>query len=89
MSIRGGGTVWEGVDARNNHIVRVADFKVAGSKATTKRVLRRAVEAEANAVESVLAETLGVFAVRVADLDAELVVTNESTYVGENNYQMT
>ena len=77
MSVRCCLTAGESVDAGYDDVVRVADFKGTRGATTTKSVLRWAVEAEANTVKSVLAETFGVGTIVLADLDAELVVTNE------------
>ena len=77
MSVRCCLTAGESVDAGYDDVVRVADFKGTRGATTTKSVLRWAVEAEANTVESVLAETFGVGTIVLADLDAELSVTNE------------
>ena len=77
MSVRCCLTAGESVDAGYDDVVRVADFKGTRGATTTKSVLRWAVEAEANTVKSVLAETFGVGTVVLADLDAELPVANE------------
>lgn len=66
-----------GVDTRDNHVIRVANFEIALSKAGAECILRGAVVCKTDTVKSVLAVAWVVVALRVANLDAELVATNE------------
>jgi len=61
----------------NGYICGVARLEFTWLHPASEGVLRGTVETEADTIESVLAETFRIGALRVADLYAELVVTNE------------
>ena len=77
LGVRLGRAGGVGVDTGDDHVVGVADLEVARGRAGTERVLGWAVVRETDTVESVLAVTRVVVTLRVANLDAELAVTNE------------
>jgi hypothetical protein len=77
VRLRGAGRVR--VDTRDTHVVRVADLEVTRLEAGADGVLRRAVVAETDAVERVLAVAGLVAARGVADLQAEHVRADEAT----------